>query len=322
MGVGHLGIVDGDTVSISNLQRQILYGREDVGKHKTEVAREKVHQQNPDVQVNLYTEELSALNVFDLISGYDIILDCTDQFKARYIINDACVLLHKPFIFAAVYQYEGQLAVFNGMETDANYRDLFPQSPAKHDASNCAEAGVFAITTALIGTLQAGEAIKWITGIGKVLRNQLLTYDVRQHISYTVEIPKQAFASLGVPKNQDELKSYPYNTFCGLSSPTNDEIDAAEFEYLLTTKNIQLIDIRNRDELPKLDELQALRIPINELEQHIEKIDKEKKVILFCHSGHRTQIALEVLQEEYQMKNVCHLKGGLLRWIDYKSTKP
>ncbi len=321
IGIGHIGIVDEDVVSISNLHRQILYTTADLGQLKTEAAKQRLGLMNNDMTVSIYSKEISQSNALDLIKAYDIILDCTDNFKARYIINDACVLLKKPLVFGAVFQYEGQVAVFNTGVDAVNYRDLFPVSPSARQAPNCIEAGVYNIATGIIGTLQAGEAIKLITGLGTPLQNQLMTYDSLTSNFYTVALSKNSAQPVTIPSSEEAFLRYDYDLFCGLNTYIKDEISASEFDDMLGRNNIQLIDIRNEYELPKVDELNALRIPLTELKEQVHRLEKEKQIILFCHSGLRTQTALDILHEEFHLSNVSHLKGGIIKWLDYKSNK-
>ena len=321
IGVGHIGIVDQDAVSMSNLHRQILYTTDDLGKLKTEASRDRIQKMNTDIAVSIHSMEITQTNAFDIISSYDVVLDSTDNFKARYIINDACVLLKKPLVFGAVFQYEGQLAVFNHGIDAVNYRDLFPVSPTAAQAPNCIESGVFNIVTGIIGTLQAGEAIKIITGSGQTLSNRLMSYDSLSLSFYTVKLSKNPEVHKTSPATEQEFLRYDYNQFCGLKNHLKDEISAEEFDALLNRNDVQLIDIRNRDERPHVDELNALRIPLSELKHQIDKLEKEKQIVLFCHAGIRTLEALDILQDEFHVSNVSHLKGGIIRWLEYKSNK-
>ena len=317
IGVGHLGIVDGDSISLSNLHRQILYGTKDIGRLKAEVAKEKIAMQNESILVTVYPQHLDQSNAFSIITEYDIVLDCTDNFKTRYIINDACVILRKPLVFGAAYQYEGQVAVFNSAPGAVHYRDLFPIPSKPGEVPNCEEAGIFNIVTGVIGNLQAGEAIKLITGIGQVLSGQLLTFNALHTSFYTVEISPAG--PLNIPLDKDTFYDYDYDVFCGLKKHQHTEISAREFDELVG-KGVQIIDIRNEDELPEVSELNAIKIPLPSLRENIAQLDPEKKIILFCHSGIRTQTALDMLEDEFHMTNVAHLKGGIIKWLDYKST--
>lgn len=321
MGIGCIGVVDGDLVSASNLHRQILFSVNDIGKQKAQVVFEKVSVQHTSINIHSFSEYLTQQNAFNIIEQFDIVLDCTDNFLARYIINDVCVLLKKPLVFGAVFQYEGQVAVFNLIEHDTNYRDLFPLAPNADQAPDCAEAGVYAITTGIIGVMQAGEAIKVITGIGNPLRNQLLTLNMLTNSFYQIEISARLKDPKG-PGSKEEFLKTNYHTFCSNTSTIKDEIDAVEFDQLIHREDVQLIDIRNEDELPRVDELNALRIPLLSLKKDAERLDQTKRIVLFCHSGMRTQSALEILQDELHFNNVSHLKGGIIQWIHFKSKQP
>jgi molybdopterin/thiamine biosynthesis adenylyltransferase/rhodanese-related sulfurtransferase len=321
IGIGNIGIVDHDRVSLSNLHRQILFSSNDLGKLKTEVVKEKLFAQNDQINFSLFTFQLDQTNAISILSNFDVVIDCSDNFKVRYIMNDACLLLNKPLIFGAVYQYEGQVGVFNYQAPFTNYRDLFPSSPSSTDTPNCEEAGVFNITTGIIGLWQAAEAIKIITGIGEVLSNKLLTYNALNSSIYAIEILKNKNSCLNIPATENELLSFDYDQFCGLPSSHKDSVSPEEFDSLIESNNVQIIDIRNEHELPKVEELNAFQIPLSSLKNNIELLEKEKQIVLFCHSGIRTQTALELLQDEFHMSNVSHLEGGIVKWLDYKSKK-
>ena len=321
IGIGRIGIMDGDTVSLSNLHRQILYTYQDIGQLKTSVVEKKILGLNPSTKITLYTDFITQHNAFDIISNYEIVLDCTDNFKARYIINDACYLLNKPLVFGAVFQYEGQVSIFNHGKDAVNYRDLFPYSPKENESPNCMQTGVYNIATAIIGTLQASEAIKLITGIGETLTNKLLTFHSLKISSYTIDLTKNKLSLKERPSSRSEFESYNYDQFCGINSSLSDDISAEEFDQLIQSDDVQIIDIRNENELPKINNFQSIQIPLASLHENIHLLDKQKKIILFCHSGIRTQTAIELLHDDYQMSNVSHLKGGIIKWLDFKSKK-
>jgi adenylyltransferase/sulfurtransferase len=199
-GVGTIGIVDDDVISLSNLHRQVLYTPDDIDHPKVEVAASKLRQLNPDVNIYPYRIRLEKSNAFEIIRQYDLLIDGTDNFASRYMINDACFLLNKPLIYGAVSQYEGEVAVFSphflmGSTRGVNYRDLFPNPPKDGEVLNCAEAGVLGVLPGIIGTMQAAEAIKLITGIGTPLMNKLLTYNVLSQEIYEVSLPSKSGSS-------------------------------------------------------------------------------------------------------------------------------
>ena len=250
-GVGTIGIVDDDTVALSNLHRQVLYDTADIGLPKAERAALKLHHLNPDVQLHVRTMRLTNQNALGLIDAYDIIVDGTDNFASRYVINDACVLLGKPLVYGAVSKFEGQVAVFNSIAAGgrtANYRDLFPVPPAAGEVLNCAESGVLGVLPALIGTMQAAEVLKLITGIGQLLLDCLLTYNTLTNQLFQIAIaPSEATSDL-IPKDAAAFLSMDYDWAC--AAPNVVEINSEDFESLMHDPSIAIIDVREHDEVP------------------------------------------------------------------------
>lgn len=213
-GVGHIGIADFDVVHLSNLHRQILFGQDDVGKKKVLIAKEKLTQINNLVQIETYDVEWKQAQCIQHFPQYDIIIDATDNFASRYLINDACVLMGKPLIFGAVNKFEGQLAVFNNSKEACNYRDLFPIPPNNKEVANCATAGVLGVLPGIIGAMQASEAIKLITGVGKSFENQLLNYNALNQSIYTIELTKNPAALEHTPSSSDAFLKTNYELLC------------------------------------------------------------------------------------------------------------
>ncbi len=215
-GIGNIGVVDHDTVSLNNLQRQILFGQQDIGKNKSITAREKLNQLNDLVSVTAFPEYCNQAFALEQFIQYDIIVDATDNFASRYLINDACVLLKKPLVFGAVSKYEGQAAVFNvpGKEPMLSYRDLFPEPPSGDEVMSCADAGVLGVIPGIIGTIQATEVIKLISGIGDVLVNQLLTYHALYQRFYTVTLTANPKATHSAPSSVEEFMALNYQVVC------------------------------------------------------------------------------------------------------------
>ncbi len=311
-GVGNIGIVDGDYVTISNLQRQTLYNNNDIGKLKVDCAKERLLNIHPHTNITSYPFFLDRKNCLAIIQQYDIIIDCTDLFSVRYCINDACVLLEKALVFGAVFQYEGQVAVFNIGEKNEqrNLRDIFPTIPNQEAHTTCNEAGILGAVVGIIGTMQALETIKLITNMQGVLANQLLTYHFLHHNIFTVSIPKNNTYTL--PMNEQEFLRVGENTSC--NNQIQQELNQAQFLEKIKAGNTQVIDVRQLHEMPIIPELNALRIPIDTLAERIHEIDSSKDILLFCHAGIRSLMALEYLSEECGMQKVFHLKGGLLQW--------
>lgn len=213
-GVGHIGIADFDTIQLSNLHRQILFGQNDIGKKKVIIAKERLTQLNPLVTIETYDLEWKQEQCIQFFPLYDIIIDATDNFASRYLINDACVLMAKPLVFGAVSKFEGQLAVFNSSKDACNYRDLFPVPPSNSEVANCATAGVIGVLPGVIGAMQATEVIKFITGIGKVLKNQLLHYNALNQSTYSIELTKNPDAIKLIPSSLDDFLKTKYESLC------------------------------------------------------------------------------------------------------------
>ncbi len=316
-GIGNIGIVDDDVVSLSNLQRQVLYSAEDVGLPKAEKAAEVLRNLNPEIKIIAYPEKLTTQNAFSIIDAYDIIIDGTDNFSSRYMINDACVLLNKPLVYGAVSQYEGQVAIFNyrkiNIDQAANYRDLFPYPPKENEVLNCAEAGVLGVLPGIIGTMQANETIKLITGIGKPLINLLLTYNALNNQLYEVELlARQETRSL-IPENKDDFRKTDYDWLCG-STVEQYEIDHNFFNDLLATGNIDVIDVREIDELPAISEFANHQIPMNQLQGNLHLI-KTNTVVTICQTGKRSlQAAKQLVSVFGTSKKIFSLRGGIIQW--------
>jgi molybdopterin/thiamine biosynthesis adenylyltransferase/rhodanese-related sulfurtransferase len=298
-GVGTIGIVDDDTIDESNLQRQILYNIHDIGKAKVSVAIEKLSAQNPFCKFNSHQQRLAADNALEIIANYDIVVDGSDNFPTRYLVNDACVMLDKTLVFGSVFKFEGQVAVFN-YNGSATYRCLYPDPPASEDVPNCSDIGVLGVLPGLTGLMQATEVIKIITGIGEVLSNKLLRFDA-------LSMNFETFSFYLNPANKN-IKSFSnYEEFCNTMIQ---EISAEELKEKIRLKeNIQIIDVREPSEYAKKN-IGATLIPLGELSKNLDKIEKTIPVIIHCQSGMRSRKAVELLREE-GFNNVYSLRGGL-----------
>lgn len=215
-GVGHIAIADNDTISLPNLNRQILFGTDDIGKYKVEVAAQKLHSLNDRIKMTILQEHWNQALSLKHFPNYDVIIDATDNFATRYLINDACVLMHKPLVFGAVSKFEGQVALFNVLKNGIaiNYRDLFPTPPKKKEVQSCAEGGVLGVLPGIIGVLQATEAIKWITGVGVTLSNQLLTYNALDQHFNKIDLIKNPESSILMPKTNEAYLQTNYEWLC------------------------------------------------------------------------------------------------------------
>jgi adenylyltransferase/sulfurtransferase len=320
-GVGKIGIVDSDTLEISNLQRQILYTVQDVGKKKAQAAVERLRMLNPLIELREYSLRLTADNALNILREYDVIVDGTDNFPARYLINDACVLLAKPFVYASILQYEGQAAVFNlrknGGAFSCNYRDLFPEPPPPEMIPNCEQAGVLGVLPGLLGCIQANEAIKIITGIGEPLADRLLILD-----STTME---QTLITLSAQQNGKKItRLIDYEDFCGISAGKNKslndkpimmkEVTVQELKKLMDSHaDFQLIDVREPHEYD-ICNLEGELIPMSDIPGSVDKIARDKQVVLHCRSGKRSGDMLLWLEKNHGFTNLYNLKGGILAW--------
>jgi sulfur-carrier protein adenylyltransferase/sulfurtransferase len=298
-GVGKLGIVDHDVVDESNLHRQILFNSNDIGKSKALVASEKISSQNFFVTAEPYILKLAQDNAKEIFSGYDIVIDCSDNFETRYLINDTCVILDIPFISGSVFKFEGQLSVFN-YKNGPDYRSVFPEAP--EDTMNCAEIGVLGVLPGIIGTLQANEAIKIITGIGEILSGKLLIFDSLTMDFILVQIKKSVIKKdfENVAENSNGIK----------------EITSVQLQEKLQSRNPpQIIDVREDYEFA-ICSLDSDHIPLNEIPGNTDRISKDKDVVFLCHHGMRSWSAIKYLQENFEFKNLYNLKGGIHAWAE------
>lgn len=303
-GVGTLGIIDFDRVEVSNLHRQVLYTLADVGRPKAEVAAERLQAQNPHVAIQVYTHGLDKDNALRIIAHYDFVVDGSDNFPTRYLVNDACVILKKPLVFGSIYKFEGQVSVFN-YEGGPTYRCLYPTQPTEGEVPNCAEIGVLGILPGVVGSLQAMEAIKLITGLGEVLSGSLLVYDALRasFTSYRFAAREEALA---INSLQDD-----YGTTCAL--PTDDlaEIEFDELQDLLQdTAPPFLIDVREPAEFDRFN-IGGVNWPLKTLPQHLHELLSYPDVVLCCQSGVRSRKAYELLSKALPNHRFKHLKGGV-----------
>ena len=314
-GVGTLGIIDFDLVDDSNLQRQVLYTVNDVGLSKVATAKKKLEALNPFIKINVYQEAYTTENALRIIEDYDIVADGTDNFPTRYLTNDACVLANKINVYASIFRFEGQVSVFNYLDKNGergpNYRDLFPSPPPPGQVPNCAEGGVLGVLPGIIGSMQANEVIKIITGIGEPLSGRLFLFDAA---SFTTRILK-------VRKRKDTLitELINYEQFCGIVPKSNTETMVQEItvsqlkQWQDEEKDFQLIDVRKQFEWD-IANLNAELIILDTLPNNVDKIAKDKPVVIHCRSGARSANAIRFLQENYGYSNLYNLKGGILAW--------
>lgn len=301
-GVGTLGIADFDVVSISNLHRQILYTANDAGKKKVNVAAGRITQQNPAIQAIAYDLKVTSSNVLELISGYDVILDGTDNFETRYLLNDACVIAGKPVIYGAIYQYEGQVAVWNIRNADGtvspNYRDLFPEVNASL-IPNCADGGVIPTLAGIIGCMQANEAIKYITKTGELLAGKVLVFDAFSLLSRAIKIGHSTQSNItGIAET--------------MLTPV---MSVEEVKAGLAEDTLELVDIRTDQERDAIN-IGGVHFEADEIDGQADYLTNERVKVLYCSSGKRSAETVKAIKQKWPDAKVFSLDGGLKAWFE------
>lgn len=311
-GVGKLGVIDMDVLEESNLQRQILYTVQDVGTNKALAARKRLLNLNPFISIEAYPYALTTENALDLFRAYDLIVDGTDNFATRYMVNDACVITNKPLVYGSIFRFEGQVAVFNYKE-GPSYRCLFPEPPAPNEVPNCSEVGVLGVLPGIIGAMQANEALKIILGLGEVLTGKLLVYNALNTQSLVLNINTNHAVITKTKELEKEFKTTNYQLFCGMEQATEIiEISAADLAKDLA--NYTIVDVRELWEQPRYTELAGINIPLPRLLLSADQIPKNKPVVVICAKGIRSKIAIQQLQEQLGYTNLKNLTGGIKNW--------
>ncbi len=325
-GVGKIGIVDYDIVDDTNLQRQVLYGVDSVGKLKVEEAAKRITSLNPHIEVVTYNTMLTSDNALEIIQDYDIVADGTDNFPTRYLVNDACVLLGKVNVYASIFRFEGQVSVFNYEYTDGsrgpNYRDLFPTPPPPGLVPSCAEGGVIGVLPGIIGSLQALEVIKVLSQVGDPLAGRLFLFDALSFETRTMKVRKDPKNPLtGAHPTQTTLIDYVQ--FCGAPQVEGERDDSTRpvksinvhtLKKLLDQgEEVQIVDVRDPHEYDIVNIAGEL-IPLGDISKQTDKIARDKQVIVHCRSGVRSAKAIRLLEEQYGFDNLYNLEGGILAY--------
>lgn len=320
-GVGTIGIIDFDVVDDSNLQRQVLFGVDEIGKPKVEAAKERLEALNPHITIKVYNQQLTSQNALDIIKDYDVVADGTDNFPTRYLVNDACVLLGKPNVYGSIFQFEGQVSVFNyrdkNGELGPNYRDLYPTPPPPGLVPSCAEGGVLGVLPGIIGSLQALEVIKVITGVGETLSGRFFIFDALNFENRTFKIKRNPANPLN-GENPTIKELIDYEQFCGVKAVEKSikEITAKElYDLQVRGEDIQIIDVREPHEY-EIANIGGELIPLATVSANADKIERNKKVIVHCKMGGRSAKAIHELEDKFGFTNLYNLKGGILGWID------
>jgi adenylyltransferase/sulfurtransferase len=329
-GIGTLGLVDFDTVELSNLQRQVIHGTPDLERPKCESARDAIHRVNPNVHVSLHPVRITSLNALDMIRPYDIVVDGTDNFPTRYLVNDACVLLQKPNVYGSVFRFDGQASVFAPHLGGPCYRCLYPEPPPPGSAPNCAEGGVLGVLPGLIGCIQATEIIKLVLGKGASLLGRLLLYDALEMKFREIKVRRDPECPLcGAHPRIHQL--IDYEQFCGVepstrsATPHPDEVTVQDLERALADPDSEVLalDVRESNEhrLARIE--RAPLFPLSLLPQRFTELDATRSYYLFCKSGARSMRALQFLRE-HGFTRVKSVKGGITAWsneIDHSVPK-
>ncbi len=316
-GVGKLGIVDDDVVDATNLQRQVIHGGAFLGKPKVESAAQRIADLNPNVCVTTYPFRLTANNALSLIAQYDVVVDGSDNFSTRFLVNDACVFQGKPNVYGSVYRFEGQASVFDARRGPC-YRCLFPQPPEPGTVPSCAEGGVLGILPGIVGLIQATEAIKHVTGVGEPLIGRLLIFDALEMRFASLNIAKnEACAVCGPNPTIKELRDE--EVFCATAPPSVEGDEAITARTLRAKLDrgepIEVLDVREPVEREIASLPHTLEIPIGELEQRLSELPKDKEIIVYCRTGGRSARAVQLLREA-GFKQARDLLGGIHAWID------
>ena len=300
-GLGTIGIIDGDKVSVSNLQRQILFNIDDVGKSKVRSAVNKLKVLNPYVKFNIYEEYLTIDNAIELFKNYDVIVDGSDNFQTRYLCNDAAVITNKPLVFGSIFKFEGQVTVFN-YKNGPTYRCLYPTPPKAGSVLACGEVGVIGVLPGIIGCYQANEVIKIICGLDTVLSGKLLTINTLNNQHFVLSYSKNE--AINIIKLEDS-----YEVFCGISKNEQLAISNEQLITMQKSEPVQLIDVRSDKEF-ELNPIyqEAINIPVDEIENRISELDTSIKTVLFCSSGQRAGVAFEKVKNNSSSKEIYILK--------------
>lgn len=323
-GVGRIGIIDSDRVDVSNLQRQVLYTEADAGQLKVEAAARRLRALNPFIEIVTHAERFTRVNALALVRGFDVVLDGSDNFGTRYLVNDACVLADKPLVYGAIHAFEGQVSVFN-WRGGPTYRCLFPEPPEPGTVPNCAEGGVLGVLPGLIGTMQACETLKLLTGVGTPLAGRLWLWD-------SLSMTTQTLVLASDPRSR-EIKELPpegYGETCAVPTPTK-EIELEEFQTkfgaVIHGRKAQLIDVRESWERELGTITPSLHLPLGQLEDGegvasaLRSLDPSGETIVFCASGRRSLRGAELLRDRYGFQSAVSLRGGYKGWAAAAQTQ-
>jgi adenylyltransferase/sulfurtransferase len=321
-GIGRLGILDFDTVDVSNLQRQIIHGADDVGRPKTESAKRSINRINPNVEVEIHDARITSQNALEILRPYDVIVDGTDNFPSRYLVNDACVILGKPNVYGSIFRFEGQASLFAPHLGGPCYRCLYPEPPPPGMVPSCAEGGVLGVLPGIIGLIQATEALKLALGQGTSLVGRLLLVNALDMKFRELKLRRDPQCPI-CGEHPTITKLIDYETFCGLtpqsSSPAMhpDEVTVQEMKRALDNPalGVKVIDVREPDEYQIAHVEGAVLLPLSTLARRFSELDPDQSYYLHCKVGGRSMHALHFLREQ-GFKHLKSVQGGILAWAD------
>lgn len=308
-GVGNIGIADGDVVELSNLHRQVLYSEQDIGKSKAHIARQKLALLNSEITIHAYPFFLNSQNILNLISAYDLVVDTTDNWGSRYLLNDACALLQKPLVFGAIFQYEGQVSVFHYADAQNicfNYRDIFPDIPASESIPNCAESGVLGVLCGIIGTMQAHESIKILLNKKTVLAGKMAVFNLYNYQLSVFDLTRNETTK--TPDTQDKFLATDYAVPC--PAPIHSDIHTKEeWETLIADDTCFVLDVRHKNAEPQLNLPNVIAVPLEQIEDA--PLSGIKKLAVLCTSGVMSASAVSLLREKYPQMVLYNVKNGI-----------
>lgn len=324
-GVGKLGIIDYDTVNISNLQRQVIYSIDDVGKKKTDAMKHKLQKINPDIEIEAYDVKLSSENALVIIKEYDVIADGSDNFATRYLVNDACAILGKPDVYGSILRFEGQVTVFDSKKGPC-YRCLYPEPPVPGSIPTCEEAGVLGVLPGIIGSMQANEVIKYIIGKGELLVGRLMMFDALKMTFKEITLKKDKNCPV-CGENPTITKLLDYEVLCGsangvehtrnkVNEQSKLEISVDELKHKMDkNENIVLLDVREPFE-SRIASIGGQLIPLGQLPDRFNELNKNEEIVIYCHTGVRSLYAAKYLKDKAGFINAVSLHGGINEWSE------
>lgn len=309
-GVGNIGIVDGDIVDVSNLHRQILFGMDAIGKNKSIEAVRVLEKHNPFVRFRAYPFNLTAENAVELFLEYDVVVDCSDNYETRFLVNDACVLLNKSLVYGSIYRFEGQVSVFN-YANGPTYRCLYPDMPTQESTTNCSMSGVIGVLPGIIGLLQANEVLKIVTGFGEVLSGKMLVFNAQKNTFDTYQLFRNSELKYDTLLQNNSLHAENYTRTCSVDDNEQLYIDHKTLLESAETGEYLILDVRDTEESPIFIADGVLQIPLKELKSKLNEIPVSRKIAVICKSGFRSGKAIELLQQELNLKELKNLENGI-----------